>query len=112
TIRTRRSTKLVIAIASTNDDQLGSVSAELHDIAECLENGAFCGGREMQHDFPVGCETIHDVVEGAIIEKAAFMDDEDAGAQRGDIGHVVAGQKDGGFVPLVVGPEESANGLL
>jgi hypothetical protein len=52
------------------------------------------------------------LLQRAVVKEVAFVDEEDAGAEGDDVGHVVAGEEDGDVVALVVGGDELAQAAL
>src|SRR5207247_1105360 len=57
-------------------------------------------------------EAVDDLFQWAIIEELALINNDGAAAQGLDVGHVVAGEQDGGAIGLVVGAEKFAHDLL
>jgi len=82
--------------------QDGSVAAE-------IGGAAIFEGDTNEFD---GRDLTGKVVEAAIVFKLAMMDDDDAFAEGGDIGHVVAGEEDGGPGAAVVFLEEGPDSNL
>ncbi len=59
-----------------------------------------------------GRDAARKVVDAAVVFQVAVVDDDDALAQRGHIGHVVAGEQDGGAGAAVVFAQEFADAHL
>ena len=67
---------------------------------------------EVDGDGLVGGVALDEASEGAVVEQLALIDDDDAAGQGLDVGHVVAGEEDGGAGFGVVGGDEFADALL
>ena len=62
-------------------------------------------------EFEIG-EAVEDVAEPAVEEEVAVVDDDDASTELLDVGHVMAGEQDGGLAGRVVIAQEFADILL
>ena len=79
------------------------------------DGGQVCRGDLPVEDDPdelVGGVFLHQAGEGAVIKEAAPFDDHDPEAKLDHVGHVVAGEQDGGLGAAVVFPDELADFFL
>ena len=81
-------------------------------VAGEFRGGNFIGLLALDGDELEVGEAVHDVAQFAVEEDFAVVNDDDALAERLDVGHVMAGEENGGFLGGVVAADKFANGLL